>query len=76
MYNFKLKISSFPKKTPKRKFIIMLRDVHNLGLHFLTLFQVTGKLVNYSDGDFPAEHEHQSHFFLSRPASPKFYVEM
>ena len=42
---------------------------------FLTYSEVTGKWVSYSDSFFPAEHEYQSYFFLSRHAFMKFYVK-
>ena len=74
MYNFKLKIRSFTKKL-QQKYIIGLRGVCTTSLHFLTFVQVTGKWVNYSVSFFLAEHEYQSHSFLSRPAFPKLYVE-
>ena len=48
MHNFKLKMRSFPKKVLQNKFIIMLRDVYNTGLHFSTFFLLTGKWFNYS----------------------------
>ena len=63
---------SFQKKKLKF-FIIVWRCVLNTGLHYLTVFQVTGKWLKYSDRFIPAKHEYQSHFFLSRPAFPKLY---
>ena len=63
------------QKKFQREFIIIQMGVYNTGFHFSTFFQVTGKWVNYSDNFFPAGHDYQIHFFLSRLALPKFYVK-
>ena len=65
----------FQKKT-KNNFIIMLRDVYNTALNFLTFFfESQESELPFLIAFFSAEHEYQSHFFLSRPAFPKFCVK-
>ena len=47
-----------------------------LACFFNFFFQVAGKLANYSDSFFPAEHDYRSLFFLSRSTFPKLYVKI
>ena len=54
---------------------ILKRGVYNADLRFLTFFQVTGNLANCSDSFLSDEYVYQSHVFLERPASLKFYVK-
>ena len=54
---------------------IMWMDVYNTGLHFMTFFKSEESELTFMIVFFLLNTRHQSHFFLSRPAFPKFYAQ-
>ena len=63
-----------PQKKPQNKRIIIYGESITLA-PFVNLFSSYRKNSQLFWKIFPAQPEYQSHFFLSRPAFPKFYVK-